>query len=291
MKKYGLLAAIGMILLTNAFVFAGILYNRSGDPEAELQLTERELPFAHQQKENTGMFLKLEWKMPGFHAPGFYNSKPSWFGKDILTNIGFRTDHSLQGTGYHSYYRHQLPRPAWIVLEFDGPTWEQWESDARQYIQEKKSKLETETDESKQKAAQRQIDQVRHQLIAHTRLFAIDAGPDPEALRQKYPDQHKYIISEGIVRINIGYYRNTDSTVKKGRAHLNGYIKEIMIDSIHVPNSFRGFFQQNAPKRYYSPYYLPKDKSPQDLKPRYTVHLKYGKKYQPWISNIKSLKY
>lgn len=289
MKQYGLMAALGLILLTNVFVFAGVFYNQSGEPEAELLLTERELPLQRQEKENTGMFLSLEWKMPGFQAPGFYNSKPNWFNKDILEELGFKTNHPLQGTNSHSYYRHQLPRTAWIVLEYDGPSWVQWTEDARKYIQEKKLKLESETDESKIKASQRMIDQVSHQLIAHTHLFAIDAGPDPELLRQKYTDRRTHIISEGIVRANISYYRNTDSKNKKGQAYLNGYIKEVMIDSIHVPNSFRGFFQQNAPRRTFSPYYLPKDKSPEDLKPRYTVNLKYGKKYQPWISNIKPL--
>jgi len=290
MKKFGLISALAVIFLTNVFVFAGVYYNRSGEPDAELNLTERELPLARQEEENTGMFFSLEWKMPGFQAPGFYNSEPAWLGKDILTQIGFRTDHPLQGADSHSYYHHQLPRPAWIVLEYDGPAWKQWESDANDYVKEKIKKLNDEQDENKRKAGQRQIDQVRHQLIAHTRLFAIDAGPDPQQLRQKYPNRHQHLISEGIVRINVSYYRKTDSPEKKGKAYLNGYITEIMIHSIHVPNSFRNFFQEHAPKRHYSVYYLPKDKSPQDLKPRYTVTLKYGKKYQPWITDIKPLR-
>ena len=63
-----------------------------------------------------------------------------------------------------------------------------------------------------------------------------------------------------------------------------------MIDSIHVPNSYRTLFQQQVPKRFYSAYYLPKGKTIEDLKPRYTVALKYGKRYEPWITDIKPLK-
>ena len=46
MKKYGLIAAIALIVLTNVVVLAGVAYNRSGEPDATVTLTERELNLA-----------------------------------------------------------------------------------------------------------------------------------------------------------------------------------------------------------------------------------------------------
>ena len=39
-------ASVGLLVLTNAVVLAGVAYNRSGEPEVEITLTERELPVA-----------------------------------------------------------------------------------------------------------------------------------------------------------------------------------------------------------------------------------------------------
>ncbi len=290
MKRYGLMAALVVILLSNAFVFAGVFYNRSGEPDAELLLTERELSLARQEEENTALFLTLNWKITGFQAPGVYDSGPNWLNKEILKKIGFDTEISLQDKDAYKLARHQLPRPAWIVMEYDGPHWKNWETEAYKYLKETQEELNKESDENKKKQVQLKIDQIQNQLIARTRLVAIDAGSDPVALRQQYPNRKQYLILEGIVRMNVSHYRDSDSTNKRKTPHLNGYIKQIMISSIHVPNPYREFFKEHAPPRHYSSYYLPKGKTAEDLKPRYAVSIKYGKKYQPWITDIKPLK-
>ena len=42
-RKYTLVAGLGLIVLTNAIALFGVVYNRSGAPEATLRLTQREL--------------------------------------------------------------------------------------------------------------------------------------------------------------------------------------------------------------------------------------------------------
>ncbi len=71
MKRYGLIGAIALIVLTNVVVLAGVVYNRSGEPDAVVQLTERELSWLKRwdvtDKEDTGIYLKLKWNLAKSH--------------------------------------------------------------------------------------------------------------------------------------------------------------------------------------------------------------------------------
>jgi len=61
------LVSAGLVILTNAFVLIGVAYNRASEPEAEITLTERELPLAYgafQTDENTELALRLHWQHP-----------------------------------------------------------------------------------------------------------------------------------------------------------------------------------------------------------------------------------
>ncbi len=63
MRKYGLIFAIALLVIVNIVVLAGVGRNRSGAPDAVLELTERELPMSYrgsEDKENTGMSLRLD---------------------------------------------------------------------------------------------------------------------------------------------------------------------------------------------------------------------------------------
>ena len=42
-RRHTLIAGLGLILGVNAIVLGGVAYNRSGEPESLLQLSEREL--------------------------------------------------------------------------------------------------------------------------------------------------------------------------------------------------------------------------------------------------------
>ena len=52
-----LIAGLAIIIATNVVALAGVAYNRSGNPEAQIELTERELAMPHRyrmNKENRG---------------------------------------------------------------------------------------------------------------------------------------------------------------------------------------------------------------------------------------------
>lgn len=56
MKHLSLAAAAGLILLANCVVLIHVARNRSGQPEAEMTLTERELSY-HRDSDDSGVNL------------------------------------------------------------------------------------------------------------------------------------------------------------------------------------------------------------------------------------------
>ena len=65
MRKYGLIPAIALLVLVNIIVLAGVARNRSGAPEALVELTERERPPrfypSSRGRGKKGMSLRPAW--------------------------------------------------------------------------------------------------------------------------------------------------------------------------------------------------------------------------------------
>jgi len=64
--KHTLISGLGLIALTNAVALVGVTYNRSGEPEAKLSLTQRELRTPYRwygNRENSGLALSLIWRV------------------------------------------------------------------------------------------------------------------------------------------------------------------------------------------------------------------------------------
>ena len=65
-RKHTLNTGVALILATNSIALIGAAYNRGGDPESVLRLTQRELRPPYQWKgnrENSGMALQLRWRV------------------------------------------------------------------------------------------------------------------------------------------------------------------------------------------------------------------------------------
>ena len=78
---------LGLILLSNAVALVGVWYNRSGEPLAQLQLSERELNVAADAlldgQENSVLRLRLSWRHAG------EGSSLSWLDTAKLHELGF----------------------------------------------------------------------------------------------------------------------------------------------------------------------------------------------------------
>ncbi|HYL38465.1 MAG TPA: DUF4824 family protein [Bryobacteraceae bacterium] len=208
MRRLGLLLAAAVIIVSNVVVLVGVARNRSGGPVETIQLTQRELPTGFHEKEDTGVSLRLNWSHYGI----VYPEETSWLDQAKLESIGFDTSAALRDTKHPP-----LPRPAFVVFEYNGAAWEHWVQKAQQ----EKSLGGPGPD-------------------TQTRLVAIDAAKTPEALLQKYTDHSKSLIVRGVIH---AFASQTDPVTKRpGPWRLEGSISEVLPQSIHVPppiaNSF-----------------------------------------------------
>jgi hypothetical protein len=115
MGRRALWAAATVLVVSNAYALTMVWANRTGEPEAIVELTERELRLAPTETENTAIALVLEWS-----DPGSGKGQPGWFDKAKLAELGF--DCSVPPTVENiRFYRGQAPRRAYAVLSLEAP--------------------------------------------------------------------------------------------------------------------------------------------------------------------------
>lgn len=291
MKRYGLIAAITLLVAVNAVVLANVAHNRSGEYDAEVKLTERELPIRSSWrpsgKENTGLSLRLNWGIydPGMTTKGGQYRTPhiSWFDQAKLESIGFDCSRPITSENADPYYRQMLPRKTFAVLEFEGKTWQEWQNNHEQRIRE----MEEQVKKAEETEHNLEIFKKEYKLslIGKSRLFVVDVGNDASSLRQKYPDRSRYIITPATVRFSYEYIEETGNTPSIKR--LSGKISEILIDEINVPLEKRAVLDKllSAEKGKGHHKTSVTGEPPAD----YAVTLRYGKRYEPWVVDIQRI--
>jgi hypothetical protein len=192
-----------VVVLTNLVALAGVARNRSAEPEAELWLTERELPRAPWTDEGAGVFLRLEWarSLPGSKADW------PWFDRAKLESLGFDCGHPADAPDAASHYARVMPREAYVVLELDGEAFARW-LEARE-AQPPAPAPPSGPPESPRETA--------------SRLVPIDAGTDPAALRRLHPERGRQLILPAVV--SPGW---RDGVVF-------GRIRQLRLSQVHVP--------------------------------------------------------
>jgi len=293
MKKYGLMSAIVLIILTNVVVLSGVAYNRSGEPDATVALTERELHWQNAwnwtDKEDTGLYLKLKWNMSGFDIYHWDNAQSSWLNEEKLKELGFDTSYPLDDNDASRYYNHQIERQGYVVLEYNGDTYQHWLKKTIKRIEETRRELSEEKKTDKKNNLKNNIRQMEQSMITQSRLFAVDAGSNPSLLRKQHPDKSKTIITPAVFDVSLQYTsRKKDRPKPVNKKYLRGWVREISIPEIHVTSDYRSFFISDI--KTHTKTYLPRDKPLSDLEPRYQVTLNYGKRHEPWIADVQKLK-
>jgi len=259
-------------------VLAGAAYNRSGEPEAVLKLSERELAVAvgEFETEGSGISLQMQWRVPrpsrgkpgAMFDYGFarVSGEAAWLDKAKLADLGFDVSRPTDTPEGQRHYDKQLPRDAFLALELSGPAYAGALKAAEDRLQEARARLAGNPNvKALVAAAEAAAKSLANEQTLNSRLFVVDASLDASALRAKYPDRAQYAIVTGRLRVA------SDRFGSPGPA---GYISDLNIEKVNVPASFVKVFEsvprQRAIRRA-------------GAGPRFEATLAFGKRLEPWL--------
>ena len=247
-RAHTLILGAGLVVLTNAVALIGVAYNRSGDPDSVLALTQRELQTPYKwwrDRENSGIGLRLLWRVHRQEIGdeidtgtwyGGVGGAPEWLTKGKLAELGFDVSQPEDSGRGRRRYEKQLPKEVLLVLELDGPAYSQARERAKGHADREDALRIANPDKKEfEQRSKEARDRVDTEQRLYSRLFAVDAGLDASALRSKYPDRAHYAIARGQVRpVVTGFGRSFK---------LSGYITGLSIDEINLPLEFRNVFE------------------------------------------------
>lgn len=286
-------ASVGLLVLTNAVVLAGVAYNRSGEPEVEITLTERELPVAlgtfGGRDEDTGLALHLRWQSPNrrWHSDR-HESGPTWFDQAKLEALGYDCSIPLSDPDASLHYDRQLPREVYVVLEYGGHAWADWLKEWERDLAFTAVQVSTGKDSQKDLDRHREVYERLPKTAA--RLVAIDVGNDAGQLRQRYSEPHRFIIARAQVRLALVREGKSESG-ERYPASLRGHVTHLLTDDIHVPYEWQSELTGiTEGKSIYKNFWNSFDWQAEPKEPRYEVTLRYGKRHEPWITAVRPLR-
>jgi hypothetical protein len=275
-RRHTLALGAALILATNAVALFGVAYNRSGTPESELRLSQRELRPAFEwrsSKENSGMSLSLLWRVgnPDAQKLGVFNdfgwgSSPTWLDRAKLSQLGFDLSQPVSTPAGRRYYAKLRSKEVYLVLELAGPAYQETVDAVRKLAEQRKAEALARPEDAKLKTQADLMDkQLSYQEHDASRLFVVDAGLDAAALRAKYPDRAKYAIVHGRVRPTLG----------RDGAPDRGTVTAVVNDSVNVPLDLRKAFAGVAPRSYgFGQRYVG---------PGFEATVAFGKRFEPWL--------
>lgn len=272
-----------MVIIANIIVLAGVAFNKSG-MTAQITLTERELKMPYwADKENSGLSLQLVWR-------SYPLSSPVWLNYEKLEELGFNLMADYLNSPTYTYFRKESStKEVFIVLEHNGESYRESVWKAEMDVKEAKDLLNLNlgsgdkcvindswprscNDDLLQlyfDEAQRRLELERK---TESRLFAIDAGINPEILREKYSDKTQFIITKGIVV--VGAIHNLQK-----KENISRYISKLSIEKIYVPLEYRQDLDYKLKRDNYGMRYIHQG---------YKVELAYGNRYEPWIVAVQT---
>lgn len=279
-RKTTLLAGIGLILVTNTVALLGVAYNRNGEPDSVLQLTQRELLLPYEwrgNRENSGVALTLRWRVLGDDSgdptgllsgyPG-YGGSPKWLDQAKLSALGFDVQQPDDTTKNRAHYDKALAKDVLLVLELDGPAYRSALEHLTQYAARQEALYAANANNKElEQRAKNAREQATREERESSRLFVVDAGLDEAALRAKYPDRARYTIVRGQVRPQLV------GNAKELRAV--GYVSAVNIDRINVPLRFHPLVESST------------ERGRNDLQtavPGYEIAVAFGRRLEPWIT-------
>ena len=267
MKPKALLSigALLVIVLTNAVALGGAWWNRSGEAESRLELSQRELrvPYRGIDRESSGLSLSLAWRVgAALDADDSFlewqdGRSPRWLDRAKMESLGFDLPDDSASVRRKAP---ELARDVLLVLELDGEAFRRALERARQRRAAEELKLAV-LPESKEKENRRKSldNELAREENESSRLFVIDAGLDSAALRRKYPDRARYAIVQGQIR-----------PMWRGREGdpVRGYVSSLSVGAINVPHALRALVPANGDRT------------------KFSATVAFGRRLEPWIEQV-----
>ena len=286
-----LIAGVLLIIVANAIVFLGVTLNRQPPAGSTLMLTERELSAPYEwslSKENSGLDLRIEVRTD---TPVFRNSNESggseavpmwgvtpWLTAEKLRSLGFPLAATKDNDADRRRNEKLLARDVYVVLELNGDTYKRAlqhaQEDAAQAVQSATAAPEDKVLAERARRSQAQADAALNQ---ESRLFCIDAGLDPAALRKAYPDRSTFAIVRGSIRPTV--YEHA------GQWRAVGQFAGLRIPELNVPLIYRPVFGVRRQLDDVDPIAVEISGRLRDQKQarHYTVAVAWGRRLEPWM--------
>lgn len=246
-----ILAAATVVVAAHLWGLRSSWQNRSHAAGGTVELTEREVTLPPIIGDSTALDLGLRWEFETKSEAD--RGTPDWLDATKLAELGFDCRLAPTHPEARDHYDSQPARPVYLVIEYGGEAW---------------------------RASERRAPSgpAKRDPQRDSRLFAVDAGQDPGALRQKYPDTAQYLITRGVVRITRR--GATADEPRSGQPRLRGWV-EVVPGRIFVPRPHCQVLQGLRHREGERP-------SP-PATPRYAVTVSWGTRYEPWVQAVRLL--
>lgn len=278
MMRRGSTLAIGaaLIFAANGIALSGVVFNRWGEPESRLTLSQRELSRPWRgldHKENSGLSLMLEWRVLTRAGEPYYfhesrGGSPYWLDAKRMAELGFDVAFVPGDSRQNARYADQPEREVLVVLELGGAAWRQALERGRQHLAQQVARLKATPEAKDAIAAERQARESLARLERDgSRLYAIDVGPDVSALRAKYPDRGRFMILKAKLRPTITYLDRTQVPT--------GFLEPLSAREINVPHALRAAFEDVSDSEGGS----------RPTMPAFNATVAVGQRLEPWIES------
>jgi hypothetical protein len=237
-----LAAAAAVLLVSNTWALVSVWRNRGASPGGTVELTERELRLPFLIGDSTALALDLRWEARSSDPEN--DRAPDWLDATKLAELGFDCRVPLTSPQAREHYGSQSAKLLYAVLELAS--------------------------EAQSKPGRRSGQ--------GTRLIAVDVGRDARELRNKYPDEARFVITRALVRPSFEDRDRDGQLLAEPR--LRGWIGLLIPNQIFVPKPWCRLLQ---PLR-------PRDDGPEampDGGPRFGAKVSWGANYEPWVREVR----
>ena len=259
MKRAQLLTiAAAVAIAAPLLVLLASVRNRTAEPEAEVELTERELRLVPLGEGRRWAVLRLDWN----RDLQWTQQEPGWFDGAKLAALGFDTRLPVSDSRASGFYGWQPAREVFLALEVDGPA-----------------------------AAAADLANP-DDIPARSRLHPVDAALDARALRARHPDRHRVLVVRAVVAAEC-FSQWDRETRKASPPFLRGRIQRLLVEEIQVPRGKRALLDALASGEALppgagatSPAATASGRPSGDV-PRYRVVLRTGHRLEPWVAEVR----